>query len=1154
MSLGLASVFSASDSESISSDEAQAIVDDSPCYALLEFPDCFYRVQSLKLVLGREPDDFNTYNQRLIVSDQKPLLSRKRKRSDISDDDDSLSTHSVLDSIAIKPESDYDNCITAIGGIGGPQASLTDDPDEVFIAIHPNVDEDGDVKDKAISKKHLRFMFSEEFGWHLEIIGRNGVYLNEMWHGKGEQVILEDKDLLTVVGLRFRWHTTSPEGEESDLESLSDFDEEGLFAVPILKQEAALEAQASANAMQIDNKEESEEDDGYEEDEEDEDRPLAHVIRKKKKKVKEKEKEREKVQEQEKTTKSLKLTLKIPKSKPEKAKSAKAPKLETIGKEEKIDKVDKVEKDKRNKAEKTNKPASKKPKIHDEKAKKGIEKAKTPIEVSNDSMDVVQSVEKAEEGHAETTVPTKATTPTASAALDDSETPTMTPGTAAQPGTVRDPVLHGEAPPPKRRGPGRPPADGVMSKRERRERQKAEQMGIPYGEPLPFKAEPKKEGEGSEKKKKVKRENTDADGDEDEDGADGETAETETPALPRAPSPKESDYPPEKLVKPEETYQVLLYQVLSETTTPLALPQVYEAIKNKWPYFRFKVGGTGWESSVRHNLQSSKYFKKAGKAGKGHLWAIDPDEPFEHKAKRADPPQPAPYQPARPYQYQQGYQGPNRPAGTQPYAYYGAPGVTANGQRPGMAPNGQPYPAFYPQNGTVGGEPRPAGSAPAGTLYNPARPGQPNGFNTASPAQGQPRPNTAYDQVCNGVIPEVFLKFQDQLEKLSQPSANGTNIAVEQAALAIKWIMAHPRSDEGIEKEGSQLQHMVKVLRSLLQSIVPAAQPPRPAVSSAPIVNRAQTGTPGTQNTFSAMPPRPLGQPGMMAPVGPTAQGAPASHSIASNFPRPGQPLQNTAFPTGPAGQPPRPFAGVSAPGVGGQIQFAVRPPGTAAQIPTSGNIVTPTPNTQPLATQPLATKPLQGQQQTTAFSASLTPAQGQSAPLAVHASQAGSVRPTTASLAQSPLPGPVKATVQDSSAAPHVPASTMTTPSNNAIATPAVAGMTIGTTLNPAPVAQPSGNTIASPSQPMPPTTIPVASTAVQLQNTTSQPAAAIPHTPNMLPPKVAPAPAATMLKPPQQATPQTPTSPLPPSSTSSLPPAAITPSPTPQVQPTQS
>jgi len=356
MSLGLASMFSASDSESVSSDEAQAIVDDSPCYALLEFPDCFYRVQSLKLVLGREPDDFNTYNQRLIVSDQKPHTSRKRKRSDISGDDDSLSTHSALDSIAIKQESDYDNCVTAIGGIGGPQASLTDDPDEVFIAIHPNVDEDGDVKDKAISKKHLRFMFSEEFGWHLEIIGRNGVYLNEVWHGKGEQVMLEDKDLLTVVGLRFRWHTTSPEGEESDLESLSDYDEEGLFTVPILKQEAALEAQASAHAMQVDTKEESEEDDGYQEDEEDEDRPVAHVIRKKKKV---KEKEREKVQEQEKKTKSLKLTLKIPKSKPEKVKSSKAPKLENIEKEEKMDKVDK---EKGKKAEKTNKHASKKPK------------------------------------------------------------------------------------------------------------------------------------------------------------------------------------------------------------------------------------------------------------------------------------------------------------------------------------------------------------------------------------------------------------------------------------------------------------------------------------------------------------------------------------------------------------------------------------------------------------------------------------------------------------------------------------------------------------------------------------------------------------------------------------------------------------------------
>lgn len=994
-SLGLTSVFSASDSESISSDDAQAIVDGSPCYALLEFPDCFYRVQSLKLVLGREPDDFNTYNQRLIVSDQKPPISRKRKRSDSSDEDDRLSTHPVLDDIAIKQEPDYDNCITAIGGIGGPQASLTDDPDEVFIAIHPNVDEDGDVKDKAISKKHLRFMFSEEFGWLLEIIGRNGVYLNEVWHGKGEQVMLEDKDLLTVVGLRFRWHTTSPEGEESDLESLSDFDEEERpFGIPILRQEAARENQASAQAIEIDAREESEEDDGYREDEEDEDRPLAHVMRKKKKKVK----EREKVQEQEKTTKSLKLTLKIPKTKPEKVKSSKAPKLENIEKDEK---VDTTEKDKSKKAEKsTTKPASKKPKVHNDKARKGVDNAKAPIDLSNNGVDVVQSVEQAEVNEDKPT-PAKALTPTASAALADSETPGVTPGTAAQPGTVRDPVLHGEAPPPKRRGPGRPPADGVMSKRERRERQKAEQMGIPYGEPLPFKTEPKKEGEGSEKKKKLKREHTDADGNEDDDDADGDTAEPDAPALPRAPSPKESDYPPEKLVKPEETYQVLLYGVLSETTTPLALPQVYEAIKNKWPYFRFKVGGTGWESSVRHNLQSSKYFKKAGKAGKGHLWAIDPDEPFEHKAKRVDPPQPTPYQPARPYQYQQGYQPPNRPPGTQPYGgYYGAPGAAANGQRPGMAPNGQPYPAFYPQPGTAGVGTRPGGPLPTGAPYPPVRPGQPNSFGaTASPVPGQPRPNTAYDQVCNGVIPEVFMKFQDQLEKLSQPSANGVNVAVEQATLAIKWIMAHPRSDEGIEKEGSQLQHMVKVLRSLLQSVVPAAPPPRPAVPAGPMVNRAQSGT----------------------PVAPMLQSTPSS------FPRPGQPLP-VAFPT--TGRPGQPLPG--------QAQFLARPPQPA--VPA---IVAPTPlNTQGTGIQPTGGNPTQTRRAQAVHGSFVPPSQGQSAPAL--ARQSTPVRPPSAPLATS---GPSGQSGTQVKAAP----SALSPPINGPTSLPTTPG--IATTTAPAPL-----------------------------------------------------------------------------------------------------
>jgi len=978
------SVFPVSDSYYTSDESFQGQIDDSPCYALLEFPDTFYRVQSLKLVLGREPDDIRSYDHRLVVSDQLTANPRKRKRTHSNDDEASLVPSSPEMETTLYRQTDYENCITAVGGIGGPQPEplLLDDPDEVFVAIHPSLAEDGEVRDKAISKQHMRLFFSEELGWVMEVIGRNGVFINDSLHMKGDQILLEDKDEFTVAGLHFRWHTTPVDADSSDSEDMDSEDEDDFPLRLTLREELPEQPLQASYAMDIDDIE-SDEDDGYNEDEESEEempmpkvpkpRPVDKKKEKKDKKGKKKKvsklklvKKVEEVEEEEPEPKpSLKLKLKIGKGKLEKQKAGKAPSSKTVAaKKPKAEKSEQID----NAAE-VQHLASKKPKSDEQKDKTAIvvdqpEAEKTGAD--NGSVDVVQSVEMPE---LETSTPV----PNATSEPRKPDVSPLTPQLG-----LRDPVLAGLEPPPKRRGPGRPPADGVMSKRERRERQKAEAAGIPYGDPLPFKAKSKEDDlEGGEKpKKKVKREISGV-GEDGEDGGD-ENADS-APPVPREPSPKESDYPPERLQKPDETYQVLLYQVLSEAKDPLALPGVYDAIKNKWPYFRFKVGGTGWESSVRHNLQSSKYFKKAGKAGKGHLWAIDPDEPFEHKAKRATPPpSAAAYQAPRPYPYANGMQMPARPTGVQQYpGYYAGQVPMANGQRPGMPPGQQQYPGNYYTHNTIGQPGAPGGNGPMqnrpGAPYppqangqRPMGPGQPNGYRppgTASPAPGSTRPNPAFEQVCAGQIPDVFNKFQDQLRKItSQPGAQGNNVAVDQAALAIKWIMAHPRSDEGIEKETVQLQHMTKVLRTLLEPIPNNPQPPRTGVPGGPIKAPPTAGHP------AGVAPRPMPQqaggrplppaPGFGAPGGPASQAAPGMPGQAGQ-----QMSANQGFAPAQSGQPPRNPAqsaqGQAVPpgqGHAGQPN-AMMAPGPQQGMPGSANAAGPTPvnNVQQTGPTPMA-------------------------------------------------------------------------------------------------------------------------------------------------------------------------------------------------------
>ncbi|PKS07520.1 hypothetical protein jhhlp_006124 [Lomentospora prolificans] len=187
--------------------------------------------------------------------------------------------------------------------------------------------------------------------------------------------------------------------------------------------------------------------------------------------------------------------------------------------------------------------------------------------------------------------------------------------------------------PPKRRGPGRPPKDGIMSKRERREMNKREQekerqrqmeeqaatgempmkrkVGRPRKHPLPETADGKPE-KRKYKPRKPKGE---------EEGSEAERRrERKERRLARPKSPplklRREDFTEEQLAKPNKNYGILIDEVLREAGPDgLILKQIYNRISAKYPFYHFCTETKGWESSVRHNLIGNSAFRKDPKSG-----------------------------------------------------------------------------------------------------------------------------------------------------------------------------------------------------------------------------------------------------------------------------------------------------------------------------------------------------------------------------------------------------------------------------------------------------------------------------------------------------------------------------------------------------------
>lgn len=235
----------------------------------------------------------------------------------------------------------------------------------------------------------------------------------------------------------------------------------------------------------------------------------------------------------------------------------------------------------------------------------------------------------------------------------------------------------------KRKGPGRPPKDGIMSKRQRSQLIK---QGKEIARAKAAGLDPAEISMPMMKPKIVKRKDSNAalgeDGDIRETTEDGDTMGLNglsRPSRPlRTPSPelRETDYTDEQLQRPTSNYVVLIHEAIcSSSTGQMNLQQIYNYIEKKYPWYKFKTTTSGWQSSVRHNLGQHDAFVKGDKEGKGFNWKVNPEISIEKERRKRQVTPPTNQAQRQPYYPPNGY----TPYPPQAYPY-----------QPGMPPNSMP--------------------------------------------------------------------------------------------------------------------------------------------------------------------------------------------------------------------------------------------------------------------------------------------------------------------------------------------------------------------------------------------------------------------------------------------------------------------------------
>ncbi|KAL6704991.1 hypothetical protein ACN47E_007394 [Coniothyrium glycines] len=303
----------------------------------------------------------------------------------------------------------------------------------------------------------------------------------------------------------------------------------------------------------------------------------------------------------------------------------------------------------------------------------------------------------------------------------------------------------------KRKGPGRPPKDGIMSKRQRsqlikqaKEIERAKAAGIdPADIPAPsMKPKPPK-----------RKESNAADGDGDEimestepgDGtALGDKRQAKPIKPPRTPSPEMriEDYSEEQLQRPSANYVVLIHEAISSSSTgQMNLQQIYNYIEKKYPWYKFKTTTSGWQSSVRHNLGQHDAFVKGDKEGKGFNWRVNPEVSIEKERRKRQVSPPINHAQRQPY-----YPPPNGYPPYPPPGYPYHPGMPQN--MPPAAPRLPPslaqprLPPSMARDANAAAPAAPQGAPPPSPYASPWAGGNPAGSPSANAARPYPQPTS----------------------------------------------------------------------------------------------------------------------------------------------------------------------------------------------------------------------------------------------------------------------------------------------------------------------------------------------------------------------------------------------------------------------------
>lgn len=773
-----------------------------PAFAKLQFEDGAYYMNTISVIIGRDleigrearrqenrrkrpvsagepqtPARVRGEDSRSVVSasggfvgrNPRPRKSSNKSKS-ISSESDPIRTVLPLPATTFLNEPD----------MGSPEeidvASLLPDPyQEPLVAIHQPAADDGIIPlSKGISRKHIKISYNYiHDGFEMTVLGRNGAFVDDHHHEKGEVVPLQHGSVIMIGGVTINFNLpieALPEGDHqssSGRMSLAFEDEEGAdidvddevddfddLGVP-----RRLEHYPDEDDSQGIEGDSS--DSGNDEEEEDTARPrpvrLKVTTKRKmptaktsKLAVKNATKTQQKSQKAQGLLQRKQLLAK------EKAKYVKPTTLKTAKKPQRP----KDEDDVATSIEGADENAMNRP--------NGIIPAaegKKPAKVSGDAS---KSLKSPTEDSA------KVNQVSRDAPLINGE------------GVVIEGLAAGTVIPPRKKGPGRPPKDGIMSKRERgvlvkhqKEVEKMRRLGQDPSDlpPVDLSAPKPRPRTGSRDATAMDTVNAPSITPNvevsEETSADKKPAKALKPAREPSPEMKESDYTPDQLERPLGNYVSLIHEILTEHVR-LNLQGIYTAMEKKWPYFRFKAGSMGWQSSVRHNLGQNEAFRKAEKDGKGFLWELNPDVSIEPARKPKKQPSPPPAAQA----YNHGYHGPRFPQ--QPQGFH--PPLPQNGAYQNQPPS-NPYQQArtpsslpgVPHGSTAGQQPSnyssPYANLPATAPSRPSSAQYPNG--TTQPSQhARPQHQTNSSQPQNGSDPRKhssMTPLQDSLDSQKQP-------------------------------------------------------------------------------------------------------------------------------------------------------------------------------------------------------------------------------------------------------------------------------------------------------------------------------------------------------------------------------------------------